>query len=82
MRPALRSCALVNGSIGGSSSDSADEKRTHAVATIDLVADTTPEDFKRIIDEELKKAQAAVKKGMPVSKLYEELVVKKGKKTL
>lgn len=38
--------------------------------------------FKRLIDEELKKAQEAVKKGTPVSKLYDEMVIKKGKKTL
>lgn len=38
--------------------------------------------FQRLIDEVLKQAEAAKAKGMPVSKLYQELVVKKGKKTL
>jgi len=38
--------------------------------------------FKRLIDEELAKAQAVVKKGMPVAKYYTEMILKKGKKTM
>lgn len=38
--------------------------------------------FKQIIDEELKKANAAIAKGTPVEKYYQEFVVKKGAKKL
>ena len=38
--------------------------------------------FKAIIDQELKKANAAIAKGTKVEDYYNEFVVKKGKKTL
>lgn len=38
--------------------------------------------FKKIIDEELKKANDRIKKGTPVDKYYAEFVLKKGKKSL
>lgn len=38
--------------------------------------------FQRLIDEELKKAQAVVAKGTAAASYYDEFVIKKGKKTL
>ena len=38
--------------------------------------------FKALIDEELKKANAAIAKGMSASNYYRDMVIKKGKKTL
>jgi predicted DsbA family dithiol-disulfide isomerase len=40
------------------------------------------ENFKKIIDEELAKANEAVKKGTKVEDLYTELVMKNGKKSI
>jgi len=40
------------------------------------------DNFKRIIDEELKKANDRIAKGTPVEKYYDEWVLKKGKKQL
>jgi predicted DsbA family dithiol-disulfide isomerase len=40
------------------------------------------ENFKAIIDDELKKANDRIAKGTPVANYYEEWVLKKGKKTL
>lgn len=40
------------------------------------------ENFKAIIDDELKKANDRISKGTPVNNYYEEWVVKKGKKSI